>query len=166
MANINDQTKQILNQNQNITQTTDKTLGNVQVENVFPVSDNALTIDDKMERVNQGYGDTNLLKESITADIMGTMFGDPHGGIKYPKGTDKDRTIETNRLNLLTLNELYEEKKYWDSEIKSVWNLDEDADMNVRDWVSKMFEKFQSKKEPKIKETELLKGSNYYPPQP
>jgi len=163
MANINDQTKQILNQNQNITQTTDKTLGNVQAENVVKEPS---SLDERVQTaINEGAYSPKL-RDRLIGDMMLNMFGDPTGGLKYPNGTDADRTFENNRFDRMSLDQVFDEHQYWNQEAQNVWNLDEDAGMNVKDWFSKMFERLQSKKEPKVKETELLKGSNYIPPQP
>jgi hypothetical protein len=97
---------------------------------------------------------------------MLNMFGDPTGGLKYPDGTDEDKTFENNRFDRMSLDQVFDEHQYWNQEAQNLWNLDEDAGMNVKDWFSKMFERLGLKKEPKEKETELLKGSDYYPPQP
>ena len=163
MANINDQTKQILNQNQNITQTTDKTLGNVQAEYVVKEPS---SLDVRVQTaIDEGIYSPKL-RERLIGDMMLNMFGDPTGGLKYPDGTDEDKTFENNRFDKMSLDQVFDEHQYWNQEAQNVWNLDEDAGMNVKDWFSKMFERLQSKKEPNVKETELLKGSNYYPPQP
>ena len=66
----------------------------------------------------------------------------------------------------MNLDQIYDEYQYWNEQAQNVWNLDDDAEMNVRDWFSKMYERLGLKKEPKEKETELLKRSNYYPPEP
>ena len=163
MANINDQTKQVLNQNQNITQTTDKTLGNVQAENVVKEPS---SLDVRVQTaIDEGIYSPKL-RERLIGDMMLNMFGDPTGGLKYPDGTDEDKTFENNRFDRMSLDQVFDEHQYWNQEAQNVWNLDEDAGMNVKDWFSKMFERLQSKKEPKAKETELLKGSSYIPPQP
>ena len=163
MAHINDQTKQVLNQNQNITQTTDKTLGNVQAENVVKEPS---SLDVRVQAaIDEGVYSPKL-RERLIGDMILNMFGDPTGGLKYQEGTDKDMTYEKDRFDRMSLDQVFDEHQYWNQEAQNVWNLDEDAGMNVKDWFSKMFERLQSKKEPKIKETELLKGSNYIPPQP
>ena len=78
--------------------------------------------------------------------------------------TDKDKAFESNRLKGLSLEELFDEYQYWNSESQRVFDLGEGETL-VKDWLSKMYEKLGLKKEPEGKETELLKGSNYYPPQ-
>ena len=78
---------------------------------------------------------------------------------------DKDKAFESNRLKGLSLEELFDEYQYWNSESQRVFDLGEGETL-VKDWLSKMYEKLGLKKEPEGKETELLKGSNYYPPKP
>ena len=162
MAHINEQTKQILGQ-KDIT-STDKTLGNVEA---LPVETEPSSLEERTQQaIDQGIYDPDLRNKFI-GEITVNMFGDPTGGLKYPKGTDDDRTFETGRLKGMPLEQLFDEYRYWDEQAQNIWNLDEDAGMNVKDWFSKMFERLKlGKEEPKGKETELLKGSDYYPPQP
>jgi len=162
MAHINEQTKQILGQ-KDIT-STDKTLGNVEA---LPVETEPSSLEERTQNaIDQGIYSPDL-RNKFEKEIIGNMFGDPTGGLKYQKGTDDDKTFETGRLKGMPLEQLFDEYQYWNEEAQNIWNLDEDAGMNVKDWFSKMFERLGLRKEePKGKETELLKGSDYYPPQP
>ena len=129
-----------------------------------PIVKEPLSLEERTNQViDQGSYDQDLRNKFI-GEITVNMFGDPTGGLKYPDGTDDDRTFETNRLKGMNVSQLFDEYQYWNSELQKVTDLEEN-DMNVKDWFSKMFKKFGVKEEPKEKETELLKGSNYYPPQ-
>ena len=159
MADVNIQTKNILEEGDvtNPTQVFNKDKNKAVEE--------PLSLEDRTQRaIDQGIYSPDLRNKFIS-EITGNMFGDPTGGLKYPNGNDDDRTFETSRLEGMDLSQLFDEYQYWNEQAQNVWNLDDDAEMNVRDWFSKMYERLGLKKEPKEKETELLKGSNYYPPQ-
>ena len=161
MADLKNQTNKILEQKPILS--TDKTLGNVEA---LSVDQEPPSLDERTQAaIAEGVYSPDLRNKFI-AEITGNMFGDPTGGLKYPDGTDNDRTFESTRLEGMSLDQLYDEHQYWNELGQKVWNLDEDAEMNVKDWFSKMYERLGLKKEPKGKETELLKGSNYYPPKP
>ena len=162
MADINTQTKQVLNKNE----ITNPTKIFSEENKAKEVVKEPLSLEERTEKaIEQGVYSPDLRNKFI-AEITGNMFGDPTGGLKYPSGTDNDRTFETGRLEGMDLSQLFDEYQYWNEQAQNVWNLDDDAEMNVKDWFSKMYERLGLKKEPKEKETELLKGSNYYPPQP
>ena len=161
MADINRQTKQVLNKNE-ITNPT-KIFNKEKKE----VVKEPLSLEEEAKKaIEQGtYDYEQDIRNKLTGEITVNMFGDPTGGLKYPNGTEEDRAYEANRLKSLNLSQLFDEYQYRNEQAQNVWNLDDDAEMNVRDWFSKMYERLGLKKEPKEKETELLKGSNYYPPQ-
>ena len=161
MADINTQTKQVLDKKE-ITNPTKIFSAENQAKEVVK---EPLSLEERTQMaIDQGVYSPDL-RNKFEKEIIGNMFGDPTGGLKYQKGTDDDRTFETNRLKGMNLDQIYNEYQYWNSELRKVTDLEEN-DMNVKDWFSKMFKKFGVKEEPKEKETELLKGSNYYPPQP
>ena len=161
MADINTQTKQVLNKNE-ITNPTKIFSEENQAKEVVK---EPLSLEERTQMaIDQGVYSPDLRNKFI-GEIMVNMFGDPIGGMKYEKGTDDDRQFETGRLEGMNLDQIYSEYQYWNSELQKVTDLEEN-DMNVRDWFSKMFKKFGVEEKPKGKETELLKGSNYYPPQP
>ena len=162
MADINRQTKQVLNKNE-ITNPT-KIFNKEKKE----VVKEPLSLEEEAKKaIEQGtYDYEQDIRNKLTGEITVNMFGDPTGGLKYPNGTEEDRAYEANRLKSLNLSQLFDEYQYRNEQAQNVWNLDDDAEMNVKDWFSKMFERLGLRKEePKEKETELLKGSNYYPPQ-
>ena len=162
MADINTQTKQVLNKNE-ITNPT-KIFNKEKKE----VVKEPLSLEEEAKKaIEQGtYDYEQDIRNKLTGEITVNMFGDPTGGLKYPNGTEEDRAYEANRLKSLNLSQLFDEYQYRNEQAQNVWNLDDDAEMNVKDWFSKMFERLGLRKEePKEKETELLKGSNYYPPQ-
>ena len=161
MADINTQTKQVLDKNE-ITNPT-----KIFSEEKKGIVKEPLNLEERTNQaVDQGIYDQDLRNKFI-GEITVNMFGDPTGGLKYQKGTDDDRTFETSRLKGMPLEQLFDEYQYWNEQAQNIWNLDEDSGMNVKDWFSKMFERLGLRKEePKGKETELLKGSDYYPPQP
>ena len=163
MADINTQTKQVLDKNE-ITNPT-KIFNKEKKE----VVKEPLSLEEEAKKaIEQGtYDYEQDIRNKLTGEITVNMFGDPTGGLKYPNGTEEDRAYEDNRLKSLNLSQLFDEYQYRNEQAQNVWNLDDDAEMNVKDWFSKMFERLGLRKEePKEKETELLKGSNYYPPQP
>ena len=160
MADINTQTKQVLDKKEIINPTKIFSEENKAKE----VVKEPLSLEERTQMaIDQGVYSPDLRNKFI-GEIMVNMFGDPIGGMKYEKGTDKDRQFETERFKGMNLDQIYSEYQYWNSELQKVTDLEE-KDMNVKDWFSKMFKKFGVKEEPKEKETELLKGSNYYPPQ-
>tara|TARA_R100000008_G_C3472623_1_gene109761 strand:+ start:82 stop:561 length:480 start_codon:yes stop_codon:yes gene_type:complete len=158
MADLMNQTNEILNKKK--VMDTKNTEGNLVKEEV---KEPPSLEDQTKTAIEQGIYSPDLRNKFI-AEITGNMFGDPTGGLKYPNGTDKDKAFESNRLKGLSLEELFDEYQYWNSEAQRVFDLGEGETL-VKDWLSKMYEKLGLKKEPKGKETELLKGSNYYPPQ-
>ncbi len=159
MADLMNQTNEILNKKK--VMDTKNTEGNLVKEEV---KEPPSLEDQTKTAIEQGIYSPDLRNKFI-AEITGNMFGDPTGGLKYPNGTDKDKAFESNRLKGLSLEELFDEYQYWNSEAQRVFDLGEGETL-VKDWLSKMYEKLGLKKEPKGKETELLKGSNYYPPKP
>ena len=162
MADINTQTKQVLDKNE----ITNPTKIFSEENKAKEIVKEPLNLEERTQKaVDQGIYDQDLRNKFI-GEITVNMFGDPTGGLKYPDGTDDDRTFETNRLKSMNVSQLFDEYTYWNEQAQNVWNLDDDAEMNVKDWFSKMYERLGLKKEPKKKETELLKGSDYYPPQP
>ena len=161
MADINTQTKQVLDKKE-ITNPTKIFSAENQAKEV---AKEPLSLEERTQMaIDQGVYSPDLRNKFIS-DIMGIMFGDPYGGLKYERGTDDDKQKETERFKGMNLDQIYSEYQYWNSELQKVTDLEEN-DMNVKDWFSKMFKKFGVKEEPKEKETELLKGSDYYPPQP
>ena len=160
MADINTQTKQVLDKNE-ITNPT-----KIFSEEKKGIVKEPLSLEERTNQViDQGSYDQDLRNKFI-GEITVNMFGDPTGGLKYPNGNDNDRAFEKGRLEGMDVSQLFDEYQHWNEQAQNVWNLDEDAGMNVKDWFSKMFERLGSgKEEPKGKETELLKGSDYYPPQ-
>ena len=162
MADINTQTKQVLDKNE-ITNPTKIFSAENQAKEVVK---EPLSLEERTQKaIDQGIYDQDLRNKFI-GEITVNMFGDPIGGLKYQKGTDDDRAFETNRLKSMNVSQLFDEYQYRNEQAQNVWNLDDDAEMNVKDWFSKMYERLGLRKEePKGKETELLKGSNYYPPQ-
>ena len=160
MADVNIQTKNILEEGDttNPTQVFNKDKNKAVEE--------PLSLEDRTQQaIDQGVYSPDLRNRFI-GEITVNLFGDPTGGLKYPNGTEEDRAYEANRLKSLNLSQLFDEYQYRNEQAQNVWNLDDDAEMNVKDWFSKMYERLGLKKEPKEKETELLKGSDYYPPQP
>ena len=161
MADINTQTKQVLNKNE-ITNPTKIFSEENQAKEVVK---EPLSLEERTQMaIDQGVYSPDLRNKFI-GEIMVNMFRDPYGGLKNEKRTDEARQFETERFKGMNLDQIYDEYQYWNSELQKVTDLEEN-DMNVKDWFSKMFKKFGVKEEPKGKETELLKGSNYYPPQP
>ena len=164
MADINTQTKQVLNKNE----ITNPTKIFSEENKAKEVVKEPLSLEEEAKKaIEQGtYDYEQDIRNKLTGEITVNMFGDPTGGLKYPNGTEEDRAYEANRLKSLNLSQLFDEYQYRNEQAQNVWNLDDDAEMNVKDWFSKMFERLGLRKEePKKKETELLKGSNYYPPQ-
>ena len=164
MADINTQTKQVLNKNE----ITNPTKIFSEENKAKEVVKEPLSLEEEAKKaIEQGtYDYEQDIRNKLTGEITVNMFGDPTGGLKYPNGTEEDRAYEANRLKSLNLSQLFDEYQYRNEQAQNVWNLDDDAEMNVKDWFSKMFERLGLRKEePKEKETELLKGSNYYPPQ-
>jgi len=165
MADINAQTKQVLDKNE-ITNPTKIFSEENQAKEVVK---EPLSLEERTQKaIDQGIYDQDLRNKFI-GEITVNMFGDPIGGLKYQKGTDDDRAFETNRLKSMNVSQLFDEYQHWNSELQKVTETDsllEEGGMNVKDWFSKMFKKFGVQEEPKEKETELLKGSDYYPPQP
>ena len=163
MADVNTQTTNILDKKK--TTSTLDTTGNIQNEDIkAPPS----TIDEKYKAYEEGYTIGNNFKERLSGEITGMMFGDPTGGLKYPEGTDNDRTFETERLKNLNIDELYDELQYWNELGKNTWDIDDESQgMPVKDWFNKMFEKLGTgKDQQKDSKHELLKGNNYTPPKP
>ena len=161
MADINTQTKQVLNKNE----ITNPTKIFSEENKAKEVVKEPLSLEERTQMaIDQGVYSPDLRNKFI-GEIMVNMFGDPYGGLKYERVTDDDKQKETERFKGMNLDQIYSEYQYWNSELQKVTDLEEN-DMNVKDWFSKMFKKFGVKEEPKEKETELLKGSNYYPPQP
>ena len=161
MADINTQTKQVLNKNE----ITNPTKIFSEENKAKEVVKEPLSLEERTQMaIDQGVYSPDLRNKFI-GEINAIMFGDPYGGLKYERGTDDDKQKETERFKGMNLDQIYSEYQYWNSELQKVTDLEEN-DMNVKDWFSKMFKKFGVKEEPKEKETELLKGSNYYPPQP
>ena len=141
MADINTQTKQVLDKNE-ITNPT-----KIFSEEKKEVVKEPLSLEERTNRAgDQGSYDQDLRNKFI-GEITVNMFGDPTGGLKYPDGTDDDRTFETNRLKDMNVSQLFDEYTYWNEQAQNVWNLDEDAGMNVKDWFSKMFERLGLRKE-------------------
>jgi hypothetical protein len=168
MVNVNKQTSNILGKNK--TTSTLNTEGNVDIAS--PNQNEAIqippdTIDEKYKAWQEGYTNGNKFKERLSGEISGMMFGDPEGGLKYPQGTDNDRTFETNRLKGLGIDELYDELQYWNEVGKKTWDIDDETQgMPVKDWFNKMFEKLNIGKDKEEGRNELLKGDNYIPPKP
>jgi len=126
------------------------------------------TIDEQYKAWQEGYNFNNKFKERLTGEISLMLFGDPEGGLKYPKASDNDRTFETNRLKGLNVDELYDELQYWNEVGKNTWDIDNETQgMPVKDWFTKMFEKLNiGKDKGEESKHELLKGNNYIPPKP
>ena len=161
MADINTQTKQVLDKNE----ITNPTKIFSEENKAKEIVKEPLSLEERTQMaIDQGVYSPDLRNKFI-GEINAIMFGDPYGGLKYERGTDDDKQKETERFKGMNLDQIYSEYQYWNSELQKVTDLEEN-DMNVKDWFSKMFKKFGVKEEPKEKETELLKGSNYYPPQP
>ena len=161
MADINTQTKQVLDKNE----ITNPTKIFSEESKAKEVVKEPLSLEERTQKaIDQGIYDQDLRNKFI-GEITVNMFGDPIGGLKYQKGTDDDRAFETDRLKNMNISQLFDEYQHWNSELQKVTDLEE-SDMNVKDWFSKMFKKFRVQEEPEEKETELLKGSDYYPPQP
>ena len=161
MADINTQTKQVLDKKE----ITNPTKIFSEENKAKEVVKEPLSLEERTQMaIDQGVYSPDLRNKFI-GEINAIMFGDPYGGLKYERGTDDDKQKETERFKGMNLDQIYSEYQYWNSELQKVTDLEEN-DMNVKDWFSKMFKKFGVKEEPKEKETELLKGSNYYPPQP
>ena len=167
MVNINKQTNKVLGKNK--TTSTLDTQGTSIMES--PKEENIVappdTIDEKYKAWQEGYDFNNKFKERLTGEISLMLFGDPTGGLKYQKGTDNDRTFETNRLKGLNVDELYDELQYWNELCKNTWDIDEDSqNMPVKDWFSTMIGKLGIGKDKEESKHELLKGDNYIPPKP
>ena len=167
MVNINKQTNKVLGKNK--TTSTLDTQGTSIMES--PKEENIVappdTIDEKYKAWQEGYDFNNKFKERLTGEISLMLFGDPTGGLKYQKGTDNDRTFETNRLKGLNVDELYDELQYWNELGKNTWDIDEDSqNMPVKDWFSTMIGKLGIGKDKEESKHELLKGDNYIPPKP
>ena len=166
MADINTQTTNILDKKK--TTSTLDTVGNVVMDS--PNEDLKAppsTIDEKYKAYEEGYNIGENFKQTLSGEIIGMMFGDPTGGLKYPEGTDNDRTFETDRLKQLNISDLYDELKYWNELGKTTWDIDEKSQgMPVKDWFTKMFEKLNIGKDKEESKHELLKGNNYIPPKP
>ena len=168
MVNVNKQTSNILGKNK--TTSTLDTEGNVDITSPNQNQDIQTppdTIDEKYKAWEEGYNVGNKFKERLSGEISGMMFGDPEGGLKYQKGTDNDRTFETNRLKGLGVDELYDELQYWNEVGKKTWDIDDETQgMPVKDWFTKMFEKLNIGKDKEEGRHELLKGDSYIPPKP
>ena len=167
MVNINKQTNKVLGKNK--TTSTLDTQGTSIMES--PKEENIVappdTIDEKYKAWQEGHDFNNKFKERLTGEISLMLFGDPTGGLKYQKGTDNDRTFETNRLKGLNVDELYDELQYWNELGKNTWDIDEDSqNMPVKDWFSTMIGKLGIGKDKEESKHELLKGDNYIPPKP
>tara|TARA_R100001594_G_scaffold1759_1_gene7524 strand:- start:50 stop:553 length:504 start_codon:yes stop_codon:yes gene_type:complete len=167
MVTVNTQTNKILDKNK--TTSTLDTQGTSIMES--PKEENIVappdTIDEKYKAWQEGYDFNNKFKERLTGEISLMLFGDPTGGLKYQKGTDNDRTFETNRLKGLNVDELYDELQYWNELGKNTWDIDEDSqNMPVKDWFSTMIGKLGIGKDKEESKHELLKGDNYIPPKP
>jgi hypothetical protein len=141
MADINTQTKQVLDKNE-ITNPT-----KIFSEEKKEIVKEPLSLEERTNQViDRGSYDQDLRNKFI-GEITVNMFGDPTGGLKYPNGNDNDRTFEKGRLEGMDVSQLFDEYQYWNEQAQNVWNLDEDAGMNVKDWFSKMFERLGSGKE-------------------
>ena len=162
MADVNTQTTNILDKKK--TTSALDTVGNIQNEDIkAPPS----TIDEKYKAYEEGYNIGENFKQTLSGEIIGMMIGDPTGGLKYPEGTDNDRTFETDRLKLLSITDLHDELKYWNEIGRTTWDIDDESqEMPVKDWFNKMFEKLGIGKDKEEGKHELLKGDNYYPPKP
>jgi len=168
MADINKQTENVLGQKK-LTSTLD-TEGNVDIASSNQDTDIKIppsTIDERYTQWEQGYNDGETLKKKLMGEITLNMFGDPTGGLKYDQGNDDDKTFETNRLQGLTVSELYDEHQYWNELGRKTWDIDNESQgMPVKDWFMKMFEKLNIGKEEPESKHELLKGDSYTPPKP
>ena len=168
MADINKQTENVLGQKK-LTSTLD-TEGNVDIASPNQDTDIKIppsTIDERYTQWEQGYNDGETLKKKLMGEITLNMFGDPTGGLKYDQGNDDDKTFETNRLQGLTVSELYDEHQYWNELGRKTWDIDNESQgMPVKDWFMKMFEKLNIGKEEPESKHELLKGDSYTPPKP
>ena len=166
MADINTQTTNILDKKK--TTSTLDTVGNVVMDS--PNEDLKAppsTIDEKYKAYEEGYNIGENFKQTLSGEIIGMMFGDPTGGLKYPEGTDDDRTFETDRLKLLSITDLHDELKYWNELGRTTWDIDDESqEMPVKDWFNKMFEKLNIGRDKGEGKHELLKGDNYIPPKP
>ena len=163
MADINTQTTNILDKKK--TTSTSDTVGNIQNEGIKAPPN---TIDEKYKAYEEGYNIGENFKQTLSGEIIGMMFGDPTGGLKYPEGTDNDKTFETDRLKLLSITDLHDELQYWNELGKNTWDIDDESQaMPVKDWFNKMFEKLGTgRDQQKDSKHELLKGTNYTPPKP
>jgi len=166
MADVNTQTTNILDKKK--TTSTLDTVGNVVMDS--PNEDLKAppnTVDEKYKAWEEGYNVGENFKQTLSGEIKLMLFGDPTGGLKYQEGTDDDRTFESNRLKGLSIDELYDELKYWNELGKTTWDIDEESQgMPVKDWFIKMFEKLNIGKDKEESKHELLKGNNYIPPKP
>ena len=163
MADVNTQTTNILDKKK--TTSTLDTVGNIQNEDIkAPPS----TIDEKYKAYEAGYNIGNNFKERLSGEINLMLFGDPTGGLKYPDGTDNDRTFETERLISLNIDDLYDALQDWNELGKNSWDIDDESQgMPVKDWFNKMFEKLGTgRSQQKDSKHELLKGTDYTPPKP
>jgi len=162
MADINTQTTNILDKKK--TTSTSDTVGNIQNEGIKAPPN---TIDEKYKAYEEGYNIGENFKQTLSGEIIGMMFGDPTGGLKYPEGTDNDKTFETDRLKLLSITDLHDELKYWNEIGRTTWDIDDESqEMPVKDWFNKMFEKLGIGKDKEEGKHELLKGTDYIPPKP
>ena len=166
MADVNTQTTNILDKKK--TTSTLDTGGNVVMDSPNEdIKTPPSTIDEKYKAYEEGYNVGENFKQTLSGEIIGMMFGDPTGGLKYTEGTDEDRIFETERLKLLNINDLYGELKYWNELGKNTWDIDEESQgMPVKDWFNKMFEKLNIGRDKEESKHELLKGDNYIPPKP
>ena len=167
MADINTQTTNILDKKK--TTSALDTVGNVVMDS--PNEDIKAppnTLDEKYKAWEEGYNVGENFKQTLSGEIIGMMFGDPTGGLKYPEGTDNDRTFETDRLKLLNITDLHDELKYWNELGKNTWDIDEESqNMPVKEWFSRMIGKLGiGKDQQEESKHELLKGNNYIPPKP
>ena len=151
MANLEKQTDTLLKNKK--TQSSLETMGNEKIDQqelnkelYTTVDKPTLGIEEKMQNVDADNID--LIKKYLINEITVNMFGDPGGGFKYPgvtgkEGTDEDRTFETNRLDSMDINALYDEFKYWDSQAKEhTYRLEGDAETPVKEWFEKMYKRF------------------------
>ena len=135
MANINTQTTNILDKKK-ITSTAD-TVGNIQKPTE---KDRDLVLEEP-----KSLEDSNKFKERLSNEISGVIFGENARGLKYSEGTDEDREFESNRLKGLSIDELYDELKYWNELGKTTWDIDEESQsMPVKDWLTNMYKKLKT----------------------
>ena len=96
MADVNTQTTNILDKKK--TTSTLDTVGNVAMDSPNEdIKAPPSTIDEKYKAYEEGYNIGENFKQTLSGEIIGMMFGDPGGGLKYPDGTDRrDRCIYRN----------------------------------------------------------------------